>query len=292
MKCDQRSEHSAGVMDARPSTRRPVVWTKAECVTLLGQDPDLSWTASPLFNARPTKHNHWPVSVRPSLSPGTFTPSIVCSLRFLVADWQGWCGRKQGFGCGSSDGRTGDTRRTASRQKPAATGSWDTPHTAVSILPPRHWLDTGSLGLPNHDTMAQRCVTLLSPTKVPCMSPGRLAPLSECVVYTHTWHLLTACKWTLPCYVSHICLLSSVIFLLVLPLCRNLLFSIIIFNIIALSFHSLSLLFIFYLPPHKCTRQCCHTTLLLVLLAVVHWLLCKKCDHRTNNTNNAKLPCS
>ena len=38
MNCDPRSEHSAGMKDARPSARRPVLWTKAEYVTLLGQD--------------------------------------------------------------------------------------------------------------------------------------------------------------------------------------------------------------------------------------------------------------
>ena len=139
--------------------------------------------------------------------------------------------------------------------------------------------------------------TLLSPTKVPSMSPGRLAPLLECVVYTHTWHLLTACKWTLPCYVSHICLLSSVIFLLVLPLCRNLLFSIIIFNIIALSIQSLvpfyflftsSQMYSTVLPHHSAVGIACRRA-----LAALHKnAITVQTISTDRSIETAKLPCS
>ena len=83
---EMRSETRALCRYDGGATQRPVVWTKVEYVTLLGHDPDLSWAASLPLNARPTKHNHWPASVRPPLSPRTLTPSTVCSLRFSVAD--------------------------------------------------------------------------------------------------------------------------------------------------------------------------------------------------------------
>lgn len=176
---------------------------------------------------------------------------------------------------------------------PNLTGPATLTHHALLYV---HGTDTPCLAVRGTDTS---CVAVLG-TDTSCVAVNDTAEPNRSALYVtwatgsafgvcslHSYMTFVNGFHSLPCYVSHICLLSSVIFLLVLPLCRNLLFSIIIFNIIALSFHSLSLLFIFYLPPHKCTRQCCHTTLLLVLLAVVHWLLCKKCDHRTNNINRS-----
>ena len=160
---------------------------------------------------------------------------------------------------------------------PNLTGPATLTHHALLYV---HGTDTPCLAVRGTDTS---CVAVLG-TDTSCVAVNDTAEPNRSALYVtwatgsafgvcslHSYMTFVNGLHSLPCYVSHICLLSSVIFLLVLPLCRNLLFSIIIFNIIALSFHSLSLLFIFLftssqmystvLPHHSAVGIACRRAL-------------------------------